>query len=43
MGDTVLLKKAREEVADVKAANDTSPGQPVKYEPKAWTRRGKVD
>lgn len=43
MGDTLLLKAAREEVAEIKEVNDLKPDQPVKYEPQAWTRRGTAD
>lgn len=43
MSDTALLEAVRDEVSDIKEANNLGPGQRVKYEPLAWTRQGDAD
>lgn len=43
MGDVALLDAVREEVAEIKAANNIGTDQPVKYQPLAWTRQGYAD
>ena len=43
MGDTALLEKVQEEVAEIREFNKLTPNQPVKSEPLAWTRQGMAD
>lgn len=41
--DVTLLERVSEEVSEIKAENNLTPDQPVKYEPMAWTRQGFAD
>jgi hypothetical protein len=41
--DATLLERAQDEVKEIKSELGLGTDEPVKYQPKAWTRQGFAD